>query len=501
MKTPSPDLFRLINAMSASEKRYFKKDTKDSSTSELFDLINDQSAYEEDEIKKKLSDKSFAKNLKVHKNRLQQILLKNLRSYYEEKSAQSKIKVLIENGEILIKKQLYDLAFNQFEKALNICKNYEEYELMLVVLGVQARMSSYFKDMLPADAMPMVEMEKCAAIIQNYVQHAIVNKKILHFLNMESVSMQVSEAFHYIQKLIKEEIIDKEREPLSPIAERMYLHSQALMYNANNDAERSYELTKKILEKFESNPHIVEEKNAQYFNCIVNHLSFTARLDKLQEVENWVNKVRKHAENHEQLLPNLVYIYQTFVEALRGRQQFTKIKAILEIDFRALVEKFNLEDEYVSKLTNAFGVEAYIALDEYDKAGDIIVRILNSNQDLPKDMLYAIYILELIYHFDQKNFMLIENMVAAHQKRIRRNNEQLPFFEAVISFFKNSSNGANFERKNYFGLHQTSLAKFENDPVFFFLNLLFDYPLWVTSHERKISYAAILKQKEALKKR
>lgn len=499
MKTPSTDLFRIIHAMTSAEKRYFKKDTKDSNTSDLFDIINDQDAYDEDLVKKKLKDESFAKNLKVHKNRLQQILLKNLRAYHEEKTAQSKIKVLIDNAEILLKKQLYDLAFPQLDKALKLCENYEEYELMLLVLGIQARMASYFKEMLPAEETPMVQMEKCAAIIQNYVQHALISKKILHFLNSETAEISVPEIFQYIHNLLEEEVEGKGREPLSPIAERMYLHSQALMYNAQGDFNRAYANTKEILRRFEENEYIIKEKNAQYFNCIVNHLNFCARNNRLKELESWVNKAQLHAKKHEHLIPNMIYVYSCFLEALRWVQQYSKIKAFFETDLEELIANYELKEEFITKATLVQAVEAYVALDEYDKVGDILLKLLDKKQKLPKDMLYSFYILELIYHFDQGDYMLIENMVAAHQKRIRRNNEHLPFFEAAIAFFKKISTTAIFEQKTYFQLHKTALPKYEEDGIFFTLSQFFRYDVWVEAHERKVKFARLLETKKNLK--
>jgi tetratricopeptide (TPR) repeat protein len=499
MKTPSTDLFRIIHSMTSAEKRYFKKDTKDSNTSDLFDIINDQEEYDEDLVKKKLKDESFAKNLKVHKNRLQQILLKNLRAYHEEKTAQSKIKVLIENGEILLKKQLYDLAYAQLDKALKLCENYEEYELMLLILGIQARMASYFKEMLPAEETPMVQMEKCAAIIQNYVQHALISKKILHFLNSETADISVPEIFKYIYNLLQEEVENKGRDPLSPIAERMYLHSVALMYNAQGDFEKAYEHTKEILKRFEENEYIVKEKNAQYFNCIVNHLTFCARSNRLKELEQWVNKAQQHAKKNDHLMPNMIYVYNCFIEALRWAQNYPKIKAFVETDLEDLIQEYDLGEQFITKATLALAFEAYMALGENDKAGNILLQLLEKKQQLPKDMLYTFYIMELIYHFSQGDYMLIENMVAAHQKRLRRNNENLPFFEAAISFFKKVSTTAVFDQKTHFQLHKTALPKYEEDGIYFTLNQYFRYPVWLEANERKLDFGRLLETKKSVR--
>ncbi len=497
MKTPSTDLFRLIHSMTSAEKRYFKKDTKDSNTSTLFDIINDQEEYDEEQVKKKLKDESFAKNLKVHKNRLQQILLKNLRAYHEEKTAASKIKVLIENGEILLQKQLYDLAYAQLEKALKLCENYEEYELMLLIWGIKSRMASHFKEMMPADASPMIEMEKCTAIIQNYVQHAILSKRILHFLHTSSAQHSISEIFQQIHQLLEEEIEQKGRAPISSIAERMYLHSEALMYNARGDYQKAYENTKAILERFEANKYIVKEKSAQYLNAIVNHLSFCARSKRFKELEQWVAKAQEHCEEHPHLQAKMIYVYNRFIEALHWAQQYAKIQALVETELVPLLTEYLAEAEYITKSTLGLSFEAYFALGKSEKVGQLLLQLLEHKQKLPSNLLYSFQILELVYHFDQGDYLLIENMVTAHQKRLQRHHQRQAFFEACISFFKKISTSGIFEQKRHFQLHKTALPKYGEDPIYFTLHQYFHYDLWVESHERKISFAELLKRKSS----
>jgi len=482
--------------MTSSEKRYFKKDAKDSNTLDLFDIINEQSHYNEEDVKNKLNDSSFASNLKVHKNRLQQILLKNLRSFYEEKTAQSKIKVLIENSEIFLKKQLYDIAYAQLDKAIQFCKNYEEYELMLVALGIKARMSTYFSELNSSEDSPIVEMGRCAHLIQNYIQHATINKKILRLVD-ESAGDAISDLYTKIKDIIDKEVISKKEEPVSPIAERMYLYSQALMHNAKGDLQKACELTKQIVTHFEENAFIVEEKNAQYFNTIINYLTFCCRLDNAQkEVETYVNKALKHASVYEHLMPNMLYAYNAYIESLRQGGHFLKIKAILETDIKALIQKFELQKNFIAKRIMAISIESYLAYNEYDVAGTLLRDLLNTKQNLPKDMLHALYVLELVYHFDQGDFVFIENLVNAHQKRVRRNNEQLQFFDMLLSFFKKLGNTNLSEQKNIFQLHKSALPKFEDDVIYSQLNFFYNYECWVDMHIRRVPYRIIMEEKK-----
>jgi hypothetical protein len=497
MKTPSQDLFNFIHSMSSSEKRYFKKDTRDSNTLDLFDIINEMDSYDEEVVKNRLNDSSYAGNLKVHKNRLQQILLKNLRSFYEEKSAQSKIKVLIENSEIYIRKKLFDQALSQLDKAILLCDNYEEFELKLQALGIKSRLSSYFTELDSFEETPILEMEKCSRQIHNYIQHAIVNKKILHYLNTACIGKSSSENSTWINNLIEAEIIQKEEAPLSTIAERMYLHSQALLADTAGDLQKACALTKKNVERFEDNLYIVEEKNAQYLNTIINYLDLCSRLPgAVHEVERFVTKAEKHSSVYEHLMPSMLYVYISYAEALKHACNYQKLIAVYETKIKVLSENYFLEETYLALKAMAYCVEAYIATGDYDSAGEMIRNVLNAKNQLPIDLKYAVLILELMYHYDRSDFMFLDNLINAFQKKLKKSERNSLFAEKLLVLFKKLSASDISEHKSLLQLFRTSVSLHEEDPIYRQLDQLISLSVWMDAHIRKQPYLLLLKEKQ-----
>jgi hypothetical protein len=98
MKTPSDDIFQLIQSMTAAEKRYFKIhfSSKKSLTTELFNLLNSMKTYREDEVKRCFKKSKLSKNLKVYKIMLSELLLKSLSSFRYKKSINSLIRQNLE---------------------------------------------------------------------------------------------------------------------------------------------------------------------------------------------------------------------------------------------------------------------------------------------------------------------------------------------------------------------------------------------------------------------
>ena len=79
MKKPSDNIFRLVQSMTPAEKRYFKRHyaSDQNVTTDLFDFINTLSSYDEEAVKRHFGTK-VAKNLKVYKIQLNDLVLKSL---------------------------------------------------------------------------------------------------------------------------------------------------------------------------------------------------------------------------------------------------------------------------------------------------------------------------------------------------------------------------------------------------------------------------------------
>ena len=78
MKLATDNIFQLVQAMTASEKRYFKRHyaSEKSVMTDLFDFINNMKEYDEEDVKKHFQHSKLAKNLKVYKVQLTELLLK-----------------------------------------------------------------------------------------------------------------------------------------------------------------------------------------------------------------------------------------------------------------------------------------------------------------------------------------------------------------------------------------------------------------------------------------
>ncbi|MBI4929929.1 MAG: hypothetical protein HY841_04140 [Bacteroidetes bacterium] len=141
MKTPSHDLFLLINSMSKTEKRYFKKFSElhgkqDNKYLLLFDAMAKQKEFDEESIKKQFKGQAFLKQFPVAKNYLYSRILDALEFYHRDSSTHSTVRRNIYRAELLQKKGLYDQSMKTLQRAR---KDANELELFHALLEIQTQ--------------------------------------------------------------------------------------------------------------------------------------------------------------------------------------------------------------------------------------------------------------------------------------------------------------------------------------------------------------------------
>lgn len=129
--------------MTPAEKRYFKRHygSESNTLTHLYDAINLQKEYDEEAIKTQFPGK-VATNLKVYKFQLEQLLLKSLTSHRHFSTTTSKIRMGLEHCDILIEKNLLQMAEKQLEKTKKLCVSTEQFSYMPIIIQKEAKLES-----------------------------------------------------------------------------------------------------------------------------------------------------------------------------------------------------------------------------------------------------------------------------------------------------------------------------------------------------------------------
>ncbi|MDC1404025.1 hypothetical protein N8328_06435, partial [Crocinitomicaceae bacterium] len=182
---PSNELFKLINSLSKSEKRFFKLSsslqTGEKNYLKIFDFIEKQSKYDEDELKQHFNKERFIQHLPSEKNHLYRLILKSLRSYYSDNTVSSQLKQEIKNVEILYNKALFRECDKFVSRAKKVAKDNEKFYYWFELISWEKKLleEAYEAGEFGKDLDELIEEEQIVIEkLRNLAEYQVIYSKI-----------------------------------------------------------------------------------------------------------------------------------------------------------------------------------------------------------------------------------------------------------------------------------------------------------------------------------
>lgn len=497
MKVPTDHLFQLIHAMSAAEKRYFKRHyaSEKGITTELFDLINSMNSYDETFVKKSFPDSKVHKNLKVYKVQLTDIILKSLISYHSKKSIRSKIRIGLEEIELLMGKQLYSLAQSRIKKVKELCLKYEELEYIFAVLFYEIMISSFFDVQLKNTEYPILEeFETYTDRIKNTYHLKRVNFKLNdHNNNNFTNSISNKEEQRFLKILQKAEKRGEQGE--LGFNEQYYLNSAYSLIHklTKNDPQKEYEFKKRNVELFESNAHFIENHSSYFYAALYNYLISCRKLGKYEELENGIEKIKLFTKQYPFLERNLIFVYYLEIKYHYQSKRFNTIIEDLESTVQRHIKKHGQNEASLSALCYIYLAMAHMILSQPQRVQFYLRRLQQLAKKLDPSFGQFFDILELISHYETKDLQIIQNQITSFKRKGKKHNLEHSFYTDMLAFFAALLNKQNYKPQLVKDL-EIKMSNITNDGL---LNLLSEFILkdWLYAVENEVSLSKAIQSR------
>lgn len=507
MKTKQSDfLFQLIKSLSKAEKRYFKLYSTlhkgEKNYLKLFNVLDKQKKYDKIALNKQFAGEPFIINFSVAKAYLYDLILKSLQSYQNrrELSAKTQLNDLFTQIELLYNKGLYDHCKKLLSKAKRISI---EYNLQLktievcdwerAILYAQAdfkRLPGYLND---ENNLRKLSIEQ----YKNLFAYYEITDSMNIVLNKSQVIRTKEDAIT-INKLFKNNLLKDEKEALTPRAKFQFYFLYAMLYGARQDNKSLYEIAKKLTSTVDADEEnkvfTANEKIGAY------HIAFSScvYLMKFPEYFKYAEKAKKVVTtsiDSEIRLFSLIASHDISAHYTTG-------------NLEGCVTSMNYTEAGLKKYENKIGyadlmvlyinlIHAAIVTKNYEKALLWINIILNDSRiEYRHELQCYARILNLLIHFELKNYLLLEHTVKATYHFLKKQNNLFKFEQLVLDFIKDC-----FKIKNekeliiLFKKLKTGFEKIISDPVEKVLFDYFDYISWLDSKITNKPLYEILKQK------
>ncbi len=405
MKHPN-DLFRLIKSLSMSEKRYFKvyssKQTSASMSNcvRLFDAIDRQQTYDEAAIRRQFRNERFVRQLPVQKSYLYDVVLRSLRSYHSNRSAEARIKGLLHDVEVLYARELFSQCTDPIIRAKELALEHEFHELALATLHWQARLAYVFGDVAQLREIAD-EREELIAVTENLNEYFKLSLDVYE-LNRTTGWLNDDATRNRLDALAAHPLLEDERRARSFSARTIYFNILDVISAFRGNGLESYRYAREYLRLLESRPDWLRDNLRSYVSAIANAASACLTIGHYDEME-------RHIEAMNQLVSESIEMRAS----VRFATHNLRLKRFaVGNEFMNGVKYFDEIRPDLQEIASRIGQSAYCALllggancafgaGRFTTTLDIVNEILSeARSDVREDIQKSARILNLIVHFE-----------------------------------------------------------------------------------------------------
>jgi hypothetical protein len=449
LKTVSDDLFRLIKSLNKSEKGYFKKFAAKNSVGGkqnyifLFDAIDAMNEYDEELLKKKLKDPSLLKQLPVYKVYLFNLILKALNLYGAYDNSESQLNDLLGNIRILTSKHHYREARKIIKKAKELAYKFDKHKFMMELLAAERHilMLSPVKNITEKRLELYNEQIDLIERMKEFYDISLLCDRMTILVDNEA-DFRSNEKSSHIEEIISNSKLSSPPDFNGYYAQMNYYHTHLIYSGAKGNNTEILKNLKQQIAYDEANRHFIDENPQNYVYALINLLLYSHYAKDNSEIEKTLNKleaVKKRMkgkiarENEIQILfhaSNIeMIIFEKTCDLASGRLKAKQI----EEDFKT----YGNEVPFHIKALMLLNLACFKIIDEnYPAAIKYLNTILNTQElSIRTDVNKIARILQLVIHYEMKNFDLLEYLLVSAKKFFGSRLSKLE--QALIRFFGN----------------------------------------------------------------
>ena len=506
MKTPSQDLFLLIQSMSKTEKRYFKKFSElhgkeDNKYLMLFDAMAKQKTFDEEAIKKQFRGEAFLKQFPVAKNYLYSRILDSLEFYHRDSSTHSSVRRNIYRAELLQKKGLYDQSMKVLQRAR---KDAGDLDLFHALLEIQTQWE--FNALLEKYDLPNLEKlidetEKTSQLLSDTVICRSMSLQMVNLYNHYYRSRD-KKILQQADELMKSPYF-KKAEEIKTFSGKLRIYEAKFFYwYAKGNLDAACAEGEKAAQLCLSNPSQMKNNIKLYMVLLSNLFYVRSEQKKYEEAAKYLGKLEEtssHARNYS-LLAKFFYLHDNAM--LHYLYHTGKLKE-LERKIPGVVSEFETHESELSNYEK-IALLSNISV-SYFYLGNLkqsihFMNTLRNEYDLSvnPEAQYFLNIFYLIAHYDSGHHEILPYLVQSFNRFLRKKSYISKVETVMVDLLKKMPNTDKEKDKNLkdaFAAMKKEIENIPHDKTHYYIFKYFDIVSWLESKIYNRSFQEIIKEK------
>lgn len=505
---PSNELFKLIQSLTKSEKRFFKLSSSlqsgEKNYLKIFDYIEKQEYYDEEDLKKYFKNERFVQHLPSEKNHLYKLILKSLRSFYSEQSVSSVLKQELKNVEILHKKALYKECEKFVKKAKRIAIDHEKFYYWFELISWEKKLleEAYESGEFDTDLDKLIaEEEDVIAKLRNLAEYQILYSKINYVFRSGGFTRNEQEK-KVVDDIANYHLIKGKNTAISTRATTMCYYIKGLCSATNRDYTESFTFFNKVRVILERHPSIKEDLSKRYvltlshlLRCYIDSGDYINAAELTQEIRNLEGK--KGFESMD-LIVRIFAVSSSFELIINNMTgNFSKSIQFLP----SLQEKLNLFEDKLNKeqrITFSYLISySYFGVGEFKKALQHLNEVLNDNEQILRQDLYSFArLLNLLVHYELENFEFLTYIIKSTNRFLNKTERDYEIENYLIKQLKRLVKApSRVDQVEIFEQMRMDINKMLKNPQERVILEYFDLLAWVESKIEGVTLEQALKKK------
>ena len=487
-------LLSYIKEMSQAEKRYFKQTLRQYSNNSqltiyarLFDYLSKVDVIDKEKLLKKCPyiSPNQLQNIKV---RLYNRLLQSNRLYYASSDENIEVYQYLIDYEILKKKRLYEQCFSVLVKAEKRANHLGAYAMLKQIFEHQ----KYLLEVRLKGKKNKALLTKVLSKIDGLSE---LNKSMISLTKLEVKIYNLFKAEGRIlrDKNLAEEAL-KDFKVILSTAERFIHHQRwsilfnyqaSLLYRLTGELDKSEIYLKHTLSIFEKNKRLQKTFSLYYFKTLNLAAIIYNSLRDSEKTMQAIDEMRAYDLNtcNDKDLSLLIFENANFqeLEVYLQSRKFDKAVTLSEKIIDEL-DIYESDIHTVNEFSKYYRIAlAYFGNRNYKTALRWVNRIINFDEvHYRKDILSSVQILNLMIHYELKNYDLVLNKLNATIRYLKKIGRYLGYEKIILSGLRSLSTSSSKQKK--LKLMLTELEDNQiNNPLEFFAMQYFDSNAWIKS--------------------
>lgn len=505
---PSTELFRLIKSMTKSEKRFFKLSSSlqsgEKNYLKIFDFIDTQDSYNEEELKHEFRKEKFINHLPSEKNHLYKLILKSLRSFHADNNISAVLKQEIKNIDILYKKALYKECEKFLRRAKKIAAENEKFYYHFELISWEKKLleEAYESGKFDADISKLVEEETLVIEkLRNLAEYQVLYSRINALFRSGGFSKNDKER-EIVAEIANYHLIKGKNTAISQRASSICYYIKGLCAATNREFEESFVNFKKVRVILDRNPKLKIDLPKRYLltlshlrECYMDSKKFDLAQEVIQDIKNLEGQKGFNSVDITLGIITQSYFGELYLYNTVGN--FDKSVALIP----KILKKLSAFDDKITKEKNLifsfYQAYAFFGKGELKQALNHLNEILNDNeQQLRQDIYMFSRVLNLLLHYDLKNYEYLDYNVKSTQRYLKKMEKDSVIEEIILNYIKKlARKGDAPDKKEILDEMQVDidalLTKPDNQAILNYFNIA----AWIDAKVNDISFAEAVKRK------